>query len=84
VAPIIRAPVELDAERLGGVHVRARQAACRDVMPDEYLDGLQATEWAKMWRRAITARQSDRRLTVVEEGGRVAGVAASAGHSCTT
>lgn len=47
---MIRIAVVGDADAIGDVHVRAWQAAYRGVMPDEYLDGLQASERADMWR----------------------------------
>src|SRR5688500_5438106 len=51
----VRRPVERDAEEIGRVHVLAWQAAYRGVMPDEYLDGLDAHQRAEMWRRQITS-----------------------------
>lgn len=50
---MIRAAVEADAHAIGYVHVRAWQGAYRGVMPDEYLDGLDAEERATMWRGRI-------------------------------
>lgn len=38
---------------MGRVHVRAWQSAYRNVMPDEYLDGLRAEDRSDMWRRQI-------------------------------
>ena len=37
-----------DTAAVGEVHVRAWQTAYRDVMPDDYLDGLQPEERADL------------------------------------
>lgn len=50
---LIRAAVEADAHAIGRVHVRAWQGAYRGVMPDDYLDGLDAEERGAMWRGRI-------------------------------
>lgn len=64
-----------DTAAVGEVHVRAWQTAYRDVMPDDYLDGLQPEERADMWRRSIEANWSGQR-DVITVDGRVAGFAA--------
>ncbi|MEK7410649.1 MAG: GNAT family N-acetyltransferase [Actinomycetota bacterium] len=51
----IRAARSSDSKGMGIVHVRAWQAAYREVMTDDYLDGLSADERAAMWERAISA-----------------------------
>ena len=49
----IRAAVVDDADAMGRLHVRAWQRAYRGVMPDAYLDALQPSERADMWRGGI-------------------------------
>ena len=39
---------------MGLLHVRAWQSAYRGVMPDEFLDGLQADERISMWRGILS------------------------------
>lgn len=51
---MIREAVEADANAMGRLHVRAWQSAYRGVMPNEYLDGLQAEERITMWRSRIS------------------------------
>ena len=64
-----------DVDALGRVHVRAWQAAYRGVMPDEYLDGLRASERTAMWARFLAEPHPDQRLHVVTVDDRVAGFA---------
>ena len=59
----------------GEVHVRAWQSAYRGVMPDDYLDGLQAQDHATRWREHLIAPPSDGHLLVVVEDHRVVGFA---------
>jgi ribosomal protein S18 acetylase RimI-like enzyme len=49
----IRAAAVDDADAMGRLHVRAWQRAYRGVMPDAYLDALQPSERADMWRGGI-------------------------------
>jgi RimJ/RimL family protein N-acetyltransferase len=74
--PVIR-PAELsDVERIGAIHVLAWQAAYRGVMPDAFLDGLDADDRAGMWRRFLEAEPEGQHLDVVlDAGGGVAGFA---------
>jgi len=51
---IVRDAVVDDAHAMGHLHVRAWQSAYRGVMPDEYLDGLQAHDRVEMWRDRIS------------------------------
>ena len=51
---MIREAVEADANAMGHLHVRAWQRAYRGVMPDEYLDGLQAQDRIAMWQGRIS------------------------------
>ena len=60
---------------MGLLHVRAWQSAYRGVMPDAYLDGLQAEERVAMWRDLIS-RTEPPPLLVAELAGDVVGFAA--------
>jgi GNAT superfamily N-acetyltransferase len=71
---LIREAVEADADAMGHLHVRAWQLAYRGVMPDEYLDGLQADERIAMWRGRI-ARTDLPPLLVAVTGDEVVGFA---------
>ncbi|MDQ3642541.1 MAG: GNAT family N-acetyltransferase [Actinomycetota bacterium] len=62
-----------DADAVGEVHVRAWQSAYRGVMPDDYLDGLQAQDHATRWREHLIAPSSDGQLLVVVDDHRVVG-----------
>ena len=53
---MIRHATDGDADAMGHLHVRAWQSAYRGVMPDEYLDGLQADDRIAMWRGRISRR----------------------------
>jgi RimJ/RimL family protein N-acetyltransferase len=64
-----------DADAVGEVHVRAWQSAYRGLMPDDYLDGLQAQDHATRWRRHLIAPSSDGELLVVVHDHRVVGFA---------
>lgn len=55
---LIRDAVVDDANAMGRLHVRAWQSAYRGVMPDEYLDGLQADDRIEIWHGVIA--ESDR------------------------
>ena len=50
----IREAVARDADAMGRLHVRAWQHAYRNVMPREYLDGLDPDERSTMWRTRLT------------------------------
>lgn len=56
-----------DTAALGQVHVRAWQAAYGGVMPDGYLDGLDATERSAMWARFFERAPSDPQLDIVTD-----------------
>jgi GNAT superfamily N-acetyltransferase len=64
-----------DADAVGEVHVRAWQSAYRGLMPDGYLDGLQAKDHARRWREHLLAPASDVHLLVVVDDQRVVGFA---------
>jgi ribosomal protein S18 acetylase RimI-like enzyme len=57
-----------DAEAMGEIHVRAWQAAYRGVMPDDYLDGLDAADRARLWREGIARRPEPPPLVAVADG----------------
>jgi RimJ/RimL family protein N-acetyltransferase len=64
-----------DADAVGEVHVRAWRSAYRGVMPDDYLDGLQAQDHAARWRSHLLAPSSDGELLVIVDDQRVVGFA---------
>ena len=72
---VVRNAVDGDAEAMGLLHVRAWQSAYRGVMPDAYLDGLQAEERVAMWRSRISRTELPP-LLVAELAGDVVGFAA--------
>jgi GNAT superfamily N-acetyltransferase len=72
---IIRDAVVEDANAMGHLHVRAWQSAYRGVMPDQYLDDLQADERVEMWRDRIP-RSDLPPLLVAVVGDEVVGFAA--------
>jgi RimJ/RimL family protein N-acetyltransferase len=55
-----------DAAVIAGIHVRSWQAAYRDVLPDELLDGLSVSERETSWL-ALLSGSEDRQLTLVAE-----------------
>ena len=65
-----------DAPAMGRLHVRAWQAAYRGHMPDEYLDGLRATERAAGWERSLGRERPRGAVLVAEQDGEVVGFAA--------
>ena len=64
-----------DADDIGKVHVRAWQSAYRGVMPDDYLDGLEAQDHATRWRKHLIAPSPGGRALVVVDDHRVVGFA---------
>jgi ribosomal protein S18 acetylase RimI-like enzyme len=61
---------------MGGLHVRAWQAAYQGLMPDDYLDGLSAEQRADMWHRALDRPRGHPSVLVGERDGQVLGFAA--------
>jgi len=49
----VRPAIPGDAPGIGRVHVDARQAAYRGLMPDEYLDGLVPDDREPRYRRRL-------------------------------
>jgi ribosomal protein S18 acetylase RimI-like enzyme len=81
---VIREAVETDADAMGRLHVRAWQSAYRGVMPDEYLDGLQAAERVTMWRDRISRLELPPLLVAVVADDVVGFAAFGAEHSPST
>jgi ribosomal protein S18 acetylase RimI-like enzyme len=71
----IRDALPADAEAMGRLHVRAWQAAYRGIMPDPYLDGLDADERVSMWADRL-GRPNLPPLLVATQAGSVVGFAA--------
>jgi len=51
---LIRDATNADAVAMGRLHVRAWQGAYRGVMPDEYLDDLEADDRIAFWRGRVS------------------------------
>ncbi len=64
-----------DADAVGEIHVRAWQTAYRGMMPDDYLDSLQAEDHATRWREHLVAPRSEAELLVLVDDHRVVGFA---------
>jgi GNAT superfamily N-acetyltransferase len=71
----VRRATVADAPAMGRLHVRAWQAAYRGHMPDAYLDGLQASERAAGWERALGRDRPRGAILVAERDGEVVGFA---------
>lgn len=65
---IVRAPTEVDVERLAEVHVRAWQAAYVGLMPQDYLDGLDVAQRAQQWRRRLADPAPTEQVVVADRG----------------
>ena len=72
----IREATVADADAMGAVHVRAWQAAYRGMMLDEYLDALDPTSRADMWRRIIEENRAGIHRVVIEAESVIVGLAA--------
>lgn len=69
-------PAEVDdADAMGGVHVRAWQAAYRGVMPQAFLDGLDPAARADYWRAALAGPPLPGERLVLLAGEEVVGLA---------
>ncbi len=75
----VRPAREEDAAAIAGVHVAAWQWAYRGIMPDEFLDGLDATRRERPWRETIAAESG--KVFVVEDEGSIVGFAHVARHA---
>jgi GNAT superfamily N-acetyltransferase len=71
----VRPATVADAAAMGRLHVRAWQAAYRGQMPDDYLDGLRASERAAGWERALGRGRDRAAVLVAEQDGQVTGFA---------
>jgi RimJ/RimL family protein N-acetyltransferase len=75
VQVVVRAAVPADAAAVGHVHVLAWQAAYVGLMPQAYLDGLDADQRAGYWRQVLSRSREQAPVLVGETGGEVAGFA---------
>lgn len=70
---IVRPAVPADADGVAEVHVRSWQAAYRDLMPREVLDGLSVEQRAEGWRGILGDMPRASRTLVAEHEGRIVG-----------
>ncbi|GAB3569104.1 GNAT family N-acetyltransferase [Spelaeicoccus albus] len=70
---IIREPVPADGPAIGAVHVDAWQYAYADLMPAEFLAGLDAEERGKWWQRTLGLPPDGNTVLVAELDGRIVG-----------
>lgn len=78
MVPLTIRPAELgDADRIGAIQLCAWQVAYRGVMPDAYLDELDADDRAVYWRSHVTALLPGQRLKVIVDDRVVVGFAAA-------
>ena len=83
---VVRRAVLDDAEGIGRVHVSAARTAYRGVMPDAYLDAMDASSRAERWREALAlggapgvVRSEDGEavlLVAEDDAGTIVGIAA--------
>jgi ribosomal protein S18 acetylase RimI-like enzyme len=73
----VRPATLADTEGIGLVHVRSWQSAYRGKMPQDYLDGLNPSGRADVWRRIMAETEPSRGglLAAVAEGGGIIGFA---------
>lgn len=71
-----------DAPAMGALVVRAWQAAYRELMPDDYLDGLTVDDRADLWTRVLTGELDPPRAVFVaaDHDGRIVGFVAVGGE----
>ncbi|MCI0635685.1 MAG: GNAT family N-acetyltransferase [Actinobacteria bacterium] len=69
----IREANAADADVLGGIHVRAWQAAYRGQLSDEFLDELSVDDRAEQWRSSLQASHEGWRTWVADVDGRPVG-----------
>lgn len=72
----IRYASPADAAEVARVHVASFRSAHRNMLPDEFLDGLSVESREEMWRRMLTERAETHFLFVAVEGERILGFAA--------
>jgi ribosomal protein S18 acetylase RimI-like enzyme len=71
----VRRAVLPDAPAIAAVHVATWQDAYAGLLPDNFLAGLVAEEWAQRWRERLSAPVPGIFTLVFESGGRVRGFA---------
>ncbi|MGH1506115.1 MAG: GNAT family N-acetyltransferase [Acidimicrobiales bacterium] len=69
---VVRTAVVSDAAAMGSIHVVAWRAAYRGMMPDDFLDELDASQRADFWGGAIASPGQARNLVAVLDGDVVA------------
>jgi len=76
-APFVRPATPVDSGAIGLVHVRSWQSAYRGKIPQDYLDGLDPTHRAQVWRRVLEQVRPSQGgvLVAVAEGGGITGFA---------
>ncbi len=67
-----------DVDQIAEIHVHAWQDAYKDILPQNFLDGLSAERRANQWRESIKVNQSNGQngLFVVSDGNKIYGFAA--------
>ncbi|QAY71566.1 GNAT family N-acetyltransferase [Xylanimonas protaetiae] len=71
----IRTAGPADASRIAQVHVTSWQSAYADLLPAEYLAGLDPTERARRWESVLAAAGDAARVLLAEQEGRTLGFA---------
>lgn len=71
----IRLARQADAERLAEVHVRSWQAGYRELLPADFLAGLNIEGRAERWLRRLREERPPARTTVAELDGELVGFA---------
>lgn len=70
---VLRNAVPEDATAVARVHVRAWQAGYRGLLPEEYLDGLQAVERAERYTFHLTGADDPATTVALDRAGTVCG-----------
>lgn len=65
--PAARPATPADADAIGLVHARSWQAACRGMLPREYLDRIDPAQRADRWRRVLAGDGAGRDGILVAE-----------------
>lgn len=68
---LVRPATAADADAIATVHVASLRQAYADVVPGDYLDGLDVAARATTWRERLTSPQPGTSTWVAEEEGRV-------------
>jgi len=71
----LRLARQADAERLAEVHVRSWQAAYRELLPPDFLAGLNIADRAERWRGRLREERPPTLTTVAELDGELVGFA---------